>query len=224
MIPIKDHNPSGGVPIVTYLLLASNILIFIFMQSMSLSSQEEFIYTYSLIPREIINGIDLYTLFSSMFLHGSIGHVVGNMLFLNIFGDNLESTLGHIKYLLFYLAAGLVASFAQILTDPTSQIPNLGASGAIAGLMGGYLLLYPRHKIDILLPIGLAYRTATVPAYTMLFYWIIAQVFSGVGQFAVESTGGVAYFAHIGGFLAGLILIWLLRGAGLTRKSSAEIS
>lgn len=219
MIPLKDHNPSKGFPIVTYLLLASNILIFIFMQSMSLPSQEEFIYTYSLIPKEIVNGIDLYTLFSSMFLHGSIGHVVGNMLFLNIFGDNLESTLGHLRYLLFYLIAGISASFVQIITDPTSQIPNLGASGAIAGLMGGYLLLYPRHRIDILLPVGLVYRTATVPAYTMLFYWIIAQIFSGVGQLAVENMGGVAYFAHIGGFVSGLILIGFFKAVGLTRNN-----
>lgn len=180
------------------------------MLGMSPGELEAFIMQFALIPREIVAGQDLYTLLTSMFLHGSIGHIIGNMLFLFIFGDNLEDTFGHVGYLIFYLLAGLAASALQIITDPGSVIPNLGASGAIAGLLGGYLILFPNHRVDILVPIGGFMRTATVPAYTMLVYWIIAQVFGGLGSLGVEG-GGIAYFAHIGGFIGGIILTILLR-------------
>ena len=210
MIPIRDHNPSRTTPVITYLLLFINVAVFALMFTLTPESVEEFMFRYALIPSEIVNGQDLYTLLTSMFLHGSIGHIIGNMLFLHIFGDNLEDTLGHIKYLLFYVLSGLVASMLQIVVDPSSNIPNLGASGAIAGLMGGYLILFPSHRIDVLVPFAGFLNRTTVPAFTMLFYWIIFQFFSGFGQLAAPGTGGVAYFAHIGGFVAGVVLVKIL--------------
>lgn len=161
-----------------------------------------FINTNALIPADIVRGENLQTLLTAMFLHGGFGHILGNMLFLNIFGDNLEDRFGHIRYLLFYLVAGLAGSFLQIAIDPGSTIPNLGASGAIAGLMGGYLVLFPRERVDVLWG---WYGVSTVPASLMLVYWIIFQFFDGFGNIGVEG-GGVAYFAHIGGFAFGYLV------------------
>lgn len=208
MIPIRDHHPSGKFPFVNYLLIGINVLVFAFMFLMPEAGMEEFVFRYALIPSLVVQGQNLFTLITSLFLHGGLGHIFGNMLFLNIFGDNLEDRLGHIKYLLFYLFCGLGASFLQILVDPGSQIPNLGASGAIAGIMGGYLVLFPKNRIDILFSYGLFLRETSVPAYFMLFYWFLAQLFSGVGSLALPSDmGGVAFFAHIGGFLTGYMII-----------------
>jgi len=211
MIPIRDHNPSGRFPFINYLLIGINILVFIYTLILPEQMLTAFIDKYAIIPALVVKGQHLFSLISSMFLHGGIGHILGNMLFLNIFGDNLEDRLGHLKYLLFYLICGLAAAGLQILVDPSSIVPNLGASGAIAGIMGGYLVLFPRHKIDILFSLGWSLRQTTVPAYFMLFYWFVAQLFTGVGSLAYhdEMMGGVAYFAHVGGFLAGWILIKL---------------
>lgn len=209
MIPIRDHNPSGTTPIITYLLIVINSLVFINTLMFSQSELMDFVNQYALIPAQILQGENLHTLVTSMFLHGSIGHIVGNMLFLNIFGDNLEDTLGRVKYLIFYFLSGLGASFLQIATDPTSTIPNLGASGAIAGVMGGYLVLFPKHRVDTLVYFGFSASRITVPAYTMLIYWFIAQFFYGVGTLAIPAAGGVAYFAHVGGFITGFALVRL---------------
>lgn len=209
MIPLKDHNPSGRVPFVNYILMAINVLVFGYSFLLPEDLLLSFIDKYALIPALIVQGKNLSSLITSMFLHGGLGHLIGNMLFLNIFGDNLEDKLGHIKYLLYYFVCGLGASILQIVISPGSTIPNLGASGAIAGIMGGYLVLFPRHQIDILFSFGFTLRQARVPAYFMLFYWFIAQLFSGVGSLAFmdQSMGGVAYFAHIGGFATGWLLI-----------------
>lgn len=188
-------------------------MFFLYMITLPDRELQRFILNYALIPSRVFAGADLSTLITSIFLHASFGHIIGNMIFLNIFGDNLEDYLGKIKYIFFYLACGLGASLLQIFIDPTSQIPNLGASGAIAGLMGGYLVLYPRHKVDVLLPIGLFFSQTSVPAYTMLFYWILAQFLFGFGQVAVAGQGGVAYWAHIGGFITGVVLIYLFKAS-----------
>lgn len=217
MIPLRDHNPSTTTPWVTYLLLVANILVFFNMMGMSEGELENFIYTYAVIPKIVSAGAAYLTIFTAMFLHGSLGHLFGNMIFLHIFGDNLEDTFGHFKYLLFYILCGVAATLLQVAIDPLSDIPNLGASGAIAGLMGGYLTLFPRHKIDILLPLGGFLQTATVPAMTMLLYWIGAQFLGSFGQLAAPDTGGVAYFAHIGGFIAGVVITYLLRPNKQTR-------
>ena len=176
------------------------------MFSMSGPGLNKFINQYALIPWEIVRGLDLYTLFTSMFLHGGLGHIISNMLFLNIFADNIEDKLGSIKFLIFYLICGLGAYALQILVNPNTQIPNLGASGAIAGLMGSYLVFFPKNKIDVLFSTGYFSRRATVPAYSMLFYWFIAQTFSGLGSLGYQDMGGVAFFAHIGGFVTGFVI------------------
>lgn len=209
MIPLRDHNKSATFPFVTYAFIAANIAVAIYMFMLPEAALDRFVLTYALIPAEIVRGIDLMTLVTSMFLHGGLGHIIGNMLFLNIFGDNLEDRMGHMTYALFYLLCGLAASALQIWVDPTETIPNLGASGAIAGLMGGYLVLFPRHQVDILVPVWGFLQHATVPAYTMLIYWIIFQFVGGFGSWGSSGQGGVAYFAHIGGFLAGLLLVRL---------------
>lgn len=205
MIPLRDHNPSSTTPFITYGLILVNVLVFGWMFFLPERAMDQFIQSFSLIPVHIVAGKDLYTLVTAMFLHGGFGHIIGNMLFLNIFGDNLEDRLGHFSYLVFYLLCGLAASYAQIYVDPTSSIPNLGASGAIAGLLGGYLLLFPRNRVDVLLPFGLYMNTISLPAYTMLIYWFFAQLLTGVGSLGVNS--GIAYFAHIGGFVAGVVLV-----------------
>lgn len=212
MIPIRDHNPSGKLPFVTYSLIAVNIIVFFFTFTLPNGELRSFINNYAVVPNLITQGQNLYTLLTSLFLHGGLAHLFGNMLFLHIFGDNLEDRLGHFKYLLFYLITGLGASGLQILINTGSTIPSLGASGAIAGVMGGYLVLYPRREIEILIPFGFVLRTATVPAYFMLFYWFIFELISGFGSLAYmnQSSGGIAYFAHVGGFATGWLLIKLL--------------
>jgi membrane associated rhomboid family serine protease len=200
--------------VVTWILIAINVAVFVLMYLLGETDLEAFIRQWSIIPANIVGGQDYVTLITAIFMHGGIGHIVGNMMFLNIFGDNLEDYLGHMGYLVFYLLAGLGASILQIAVDPTSTVPNLGASGAIAGLMGGYLLLFPKHQVDVLVPWGLFMETIRLPAYTMLGYWFIVQFFSGVGSLGWEG-GGVAYFAHIGGFVAGVVLVKIL---GLLRR------
>jgi len=209
MFPIRDHHPSGRIPLVNYFLILINILVFFYIFSLPESLAIKYINKYALIPAQIVQGQNLSTLVSSLFLHASWGHLLGNMLFLHIFGDNLEDRLGHIKFLVYYLLCGLGGSVLQIFLNPSLTIPNLGASGAIAGIMGGYFLLFPHHKIDVLFILGFYVRQVTVPAYFMLFYWFIAQVFYGVGSLALaeQATGGIAFFAHVGGFLTGFLLL-----------------
>ena len=219
MIPLRDHNPTRRFPFINYLLIIFNVVICIYTYTLSLPALEDFFNRFALTPSLVLNGQNLLSFFTSMFLHAGLGHLLGNMLFLHIFGDNLEDYLGHFRYLLFYLACGLVADFAQIFVDPTSSIPQVGASGAIAGVMGGYLLLYPQRRIDILFSFGWWYEQATLPAWTMLFYWFLAQLLTGVGSLGMVEEGGVAYFAHLGGFLAGMILVKLMGG----RKRAAEL-
>lgn len=206
MFPIRDHNPSGRTPFVTYLLIAANVLIFIgyyplFSQEMELN---RFFYDYALIPSRISQGDAFGGFFSSMFLHGGIMHLAGNMLFLYIFGDNIEDEMGHFGFALFYLACGLAAGAAQYVTDPSSPVPMVGASGAIAGVMGAYLLLYPKAKVDILIILIIIFRVITIPSWIMLALWFAMQLIGGIGT--ATDGGGVAYWAHAGGFVAGLVL------------------
>jgi membrane associated rhomboid family serine protease len=207
MIPIRDLSRTHTTPIVTYTLIILNAVIFIYSMLLPIPELEAFMQTYSIIPHQITQGEALHSLLTSMFLHGSLGHLISNMLFLNIFGDNLEDHLGHVNYLLFYLVSGIGGSVLQIFFNPASTIPNLGASGAIAGLMGAYLVLFPYHRIEILFSFGFYLRRAAVPAFSMLIYWIFAQFLGGLGQLAIADAGGVAYLAHIGGFLTGWLLI-----------------
>lgn len=215
MIPIRDHNPSNRVPYVTYALMAANILIFL--SYSNLFSNDRALYAFfdawALFPDRIARGEDLHGLVSTMFLHGGWMHLAGNMLFLWIFGDNLEDEMGHTGFLLFYLLSGLIAALAHVMAAPWSQVPTVGASGAIAGVMGGYLLLFPKARVDLLFILVIFVRIFTVPAWVMLGIWFGLQIFSGVG--ADPETGGVAYWAHAGGFIAGFVLtlpLWIRRG------------
>lgn len=216
MFPIRDHNPSGRTPYVVYALIVANILIFLGEWLGPFTSDRElflFFDRWGMQPREITAGVELHTVLTSMFLHGSWMHLIGNMLFLWVFGDNLEDMLGHAMFLLFYLASGVAAALLQIWADPYSMIPMVGASGAIAGILGGYLLLFPKARVDVLIFIVVFVRIVPVAAWIVLLFWIGLQLVQG---FATPTDqGGVAYFAHIGGFFAGMVLIlpvWLVRG------------
>ncbi len=215
MFPIRDHNPSGRTPYVTYALMALNIGVFLSYVGLMADDQAlgMFYYTYALLPARLSLGEGYGGLLTSMFLHGGWMHLAGNMLFLYIFGDNVEDEMGHIPYLLFYLACGTAAGLGQVITEPLSWVPMVGASGAIAGVMGGYLLLFPRAKVDILVIFIVFFRIFPIPAWIMLGLWFALQFIGGIG--ATPGSGGVAYWAHAGGFIAGLVLtlpVWLRRG------------
>ncbi|TNC73067.1 rhomboid family intramembrane serine protease [Rubellimicrobium roseum] len=215
MFPIRDHNPSQGTPFVTYVLILINVAIH-FWQVSSIQSEVQLyrLYdAYAMIPAEISAGQDLLTLVTSTFLHGGWMHLIGNMLFLWIFGDNLEEALGRAGFLAFYLLGGIGAGLCQWAGGPQSPIPTVGASGAIAAVMGGYLLLFPKAKVDVLIFIIILIRIIPIPAWIMLALWFVLQVFGG---FAADPlTGGVAYWAHAGGFAIGFVMMvpaWLKRG------------
>lgn len=215
MFPIRDHNPSGRVPYVTYALMAANVGIFLSYVGLfnDPAGLNRFFYDWAMIPARLSVGNGYYTVVSSMFLHGGWMHLLGNMLFLYIYGDNIEDEMGHAPFALFYLAAGLAAGLIHVLSAPYSQVPTVGASGAIAGVMGGYLLLFPKARVDILIFIVVYVRILPIPAWIVLMVWFGMQLVGGVG--ADPTMGGVAYWAHLGGFVAGLALavpIWLGRG------------
>lgn len=238
LFPIADDNTGRTTtPVINYTLIAINILVFVFLQG--LGSNEKFTYAYSTVPAEIITGKDIVTrpvmvqnltgqrmempglqptlipvyltLITSMFMHGGIAHIFGNMLFLFIFGDNIEDRLGHIRYLIFYLVCGVLASLAHVFatvamaSDSSSLlVPSLGASGAISGVLGGYLLLFPTNRVMVIL----SWFLVPVPAFVAIGLWFVFQLISGLGMLGSGSqAGGVAYAAHIGGFIAGLLLI-----------------
>jgi membrane associated rhomboid family serine protease len=210
MFPIGDDNSARrSTPVVTYVLIAINLAVFF----LELQAGNEFIQTWAFIPARFSEDPagDAPTLFSAMFMHGGWMHLGGNMLYLWIFGDNVEDRFGPVRYLLFYLAAGLAASFAQYAVNPASAIPNVGASGAIAGVLGAYLLMFPKARVNVLL----GRQVVAMPAFLVLGFWIALQLVSGVGSIADTAQteqGGVAYMAHVGGFVAGLVLGVLLGG------------
>lgn len=226
MFPIGDDNSDRRIqPIVNYSFIALNILVFLLLQQ--LGSNDAFTYAFSLVPKEITSGVDLtgvqiirdsfgnaaqipqystplpvyFNFLSSMFMHGDIMHIFGNMLFLFIFGDNLENVLGHVRYAAFYIVCGIAAAMAQIVMNSDSIIPMLGASGAISGVLGGYLLMFPNRQVKALIFNFLT----TVPAYVALGIWIVYQIV--LGYLSPSAGGGVAYAAHIGGFVAGFALV-----------------
>lgn len=204
MFPLRDHNPSGRTPYVTWALIALNVAVFISYAGFSDAQLNAFFGAYALIPARLSSGDGLLTVLTSMFLHGGFMHIAGNMLFLWIFGDNMEDKMGHGGFLLFYLASGVGAALAQYLAAPYSVVPMVGASGAIAGVMGGYLLLFPKARVDILLIFIVFFKVFPVPAWVMLGIWFGLQFVNGLG--ADLNAGGVAYWAHAGGFVAGMLL------------------
>lgn len=217
MIPIRDHNPSTRTPYVTLMLIAINIAVylygFVFLTTDQALSQ--FYYDYAMIPARISGSENYVSLVTSIFLHAGFMHLAGNMLFLWIFGDNIEDEMGHIPFLIFYLLCGVGADLAQFGADPLSSIPTVGASGAIAGVMGGYLLLFPKAKVDIFIFLIVFIRILPIPAWIMLGLWFGLQVVNGLGSDI--AGGGVAYWAHAGGFVIGFLLtlpLWMKLGAG----------
>lgn len=215
MFPIRDHNPSGRIPYVTYAIIALNVVIFVSYAAFlnDNAAMASIFGNFALVPAELVQGEETYTLLTSMFMHGGWMHLAGNMLFLWIFGDNLEDMFGHVGFLIFYLVSGVAADLAHILPDPNSQVPLVGASGAIAGVMGGYLLLFPKARVDVLLIFVVFFRVFSLAAWMVLMAWFGMQIFSGMST--PTEGGGVAYWAHAGGFVAGLVLclpIFLKRG------------
>ena len=215
MFPFRDHNPSTRWPFVTWALIAANVAVWLWGLSTygSGDGQGYLYFEYGLIPARFWAGQDAGGLFTSMFFHAGVMHLAGNMLFLFIFGDNLEDEMGHLPFLAFYIAAGVLSALAQALSEPSSTVPMVGASGAIAGVMGGYLLLFPKARVDVLLVLIIYFRVIPVPAWIMLGLWFALQLGGGFTQ--VGGAGGTAYWAHAGGFIAGFALtlpLWLRLG------------
>jgi membrane associated rhomboid family serine protease len=205
MFPIRDHNPSNRAPYVTYGLIALNIAVYIWGFSAMATDQQvaQIYFRYAVIPARLIEGDGFIALITAQFLHAGFFHLAGNMLFLWIFGDNLEDKFGHMKFLGFYLLGGVAASLMHVASEPGSPVPLIGASGAIAAVMGGYLLLFPKAKVDIFIFLIIIFRIFPIPAWLMLGLWFALQMVNGLGN---DAASGVAYWAHIGGFVVGLIM------------------
>lgn len=213
MFPLRDTVRSRTTPIINYLIIAANLLIFAAGISLGSSRYDQVVTTLGLVPARVLahpSPGQLATFFTSIFLHGGWFHVLSNMWALFIFGDNVEDRLGHLRYLLFYLLGGLVAAIAYLLVERTSTVPVVGASGAIAAVMGGYLLLYPRARVLTLIPIFIFPWFVEIPAIVFIGVWFLTQVASGLFSLTstdVSASGGVAWWAHVGGFLFGLLLV-----------------
>jgi membrane associated rhomboid family serine protease len=208
MFPIRDTQPSNSRPIVTILIILANVMVFIHEISLDPYSRNYFVAHYALVPAHF----HARALLTSMFLHGGWMHIIGNMWFLWIFGDNVEDILGHAKYLIFYVLCGLAAGMTQVFFSIGSRLPMVGASGAIAGVMGAYLIKFPHSRIVTLVFIFIFFTTIEVPAVLMLLYWFFIQLVSGVetAGYSHLYQGGTAFFAHVGGFIAGMILVGLM--------------
>jgi membrane associated rhomboid family serine protease len=210
MIPLRDTQPSSTTPYVTVAIIVVNVLVFLHQVSLDPYELNHFIARYAIVP----DRFQFSDMITSMFMHGGWMHLIGNMWFLWIYGDNVEDVVGHGKFVLFYLLCGIAASAVHVMISPYSRIPTLGASGAIAGVMGAYLVKFPHSRIITLVPVFVFLTTMEIPAVFMLLYWFVIQIFSGVGSIGYSNVssqgGGVAWFAHIGGFLAGIVLVYVL--------------
>ena len=240
MFPYRDDNPTVLTPYVTVGFIALNILVWVLVQGAGFSDQlAKSVCELGLIPGELLGRVpagegvpiapgvvcrvqgdpQYWTVLTSMFLHGGWFHLIGNMLFLWVFGNNIEDAMGHGRFVVFYLLCGVVAAGTQVVISPSSAIPMVGASGAISGVLGAYLLLYPRVRVHTLIFLGVFVTTVALPAYVMLGYWILLQLLGGLPALAGMESGGVAFWAHIGGFVAGMALISLfVRRENLERR------
>ena len=239
MIPIKDTIHSRSFPIVTWLLVIVNVLVFVLIElPLSQSGLNNLIATYGVTPSQcaapILKGLPLASipglgvllggcaipLVTSMFLHGGWLHIIGNMWVLIIFGDNVEDRMGSIPYLIFYLVCGVVSGLTQAFIAPTSQVPAIGASGAIAGVLAAYLVFFPRARVVTLVPLFVLPWFINIPALVFIIIWFLLQFFSGVAALGAATSGGVAYWAHVGGFICGLLLVWVFAGRSRNRPQS----
>ena len=219
MIPIRDENPTNSTPIVVYALIAINVVVFFHQMTLG-RGMDGFFQLYAVIPQQLSASFDgtpvgqpvpeILTLITSQFLHGGFMHIAGNMLFLWTFGDNIEHDLGHFKFLFFYLTCGVLAGLTHWFFGMQSPVPTVGASGAIAGVMGAYLVKYPRAKIVTILPLFIIFTTVRIPAIFFLGFWFVQQAFSSVASLGMPQASGVAYWAHSGGFIFGVVLAWML--------------
>src|SRR5213593_1887574 len=209
MIPLRDVIPSRTTPYITITIIALNALAWLFELMLPESQLTEFLYVYGVVPA----AFSAPTLITSMFLHGSWSHVIGNMWYLWIFGDNVEDRLGHGRFIFFYLLCGIIAAFGQIAMDPESTLPTIGASGAIAGVMGAYFVLYPRSRVLTLIPLFFWWEIFELPALVLLGFWFLMQLFSAgaIAATAHSAGGGVAFMAHVAGFVTGMIVAFALR-------------
>jgi membrane associated rhomboid family serine protease len=243
MFPYHDENRTQNTPVVTYAVIAINALVWLFVEGAgSPLALARAVCDLGLIPGELTGmvppgtrfpigeglacvtepGRQVSHVFTSMFLHGSWMHLIGNMWFLWIFGDNVEDSMGRARFAVFYLVSGVAAALLQVVLSPGSAIPMVGASGAISGVMGGYLMLYPRVRVFALLPIGFFFTTVALPAWTMLLYWAAIQFLGGLTGLAGERAGGVAFWAHVGGFVAGLVLVKLFARRDYVRAHESQ--
>ncbi|MBN1571404.1 MAG: rhomboid family intramembrane serine protease [Acidobacteria bacterium] len=217
MFPLRDDNPITITPVVTWALIAVNAVVFMYQLSLGQNAAQLFVYRFGAIPA-VISGTEhlpeklvavppAMSLFTSMFLHGGWMHLVGNMWFLWIFGNNIEEAMGHTRYLLFYLLCGFMAAGSHIFAYPDSTIPTIGASGAIAGALGAYIMLYPRARVWTLIFVFFFIRLIYIPAWMVLGAWILLQFINGSMAVGAQNTGGVAFWAHVGGFIAGVLLV-----------------
>ena len=225
MIPLRDANPTRRTPIVTLGLIVACIVVFAYELGLDATSParlQDFVTDWGVVPSELLGAWErgeylsqeTATLLTSQFLHGGIVHLLGNMLYLWIFGNNIEDRLGRPLFVLFYLGGGVVAGLTQVAVDPASSIPTVGASGAIAATLGGYLVLFPRARITTLVFLGFFYQLINVPAVVVLGFWFVLQLFDGLASLGGETIGGIAFFAHIGGFVAGVLAVRLFAAGG----------
>lgn len=214
MIPLRDKNPSYTFPIINYLLIAANVVAFFYELSLG-PRLDNFIINYGLVPQKYFYAVAHHThlitryfpFFTSMFLHGGWMHIIGNMWFLFIFGDNVEDKLGHGNYLAFYLLGGLAAAVIQLLSSVGSPVPTIGASGAISGVLGAYLVMFPKAKISTLIPIFFFIDIIDISAFLFIGFWFLMQFVSGLQTLGIDASGGIAWWAHVGGFIAGILMV-----------------
>ncbi len=220
MIPLRDENPSNIIPIVNICLIFANLSVFIYQNFFVCGGAEPLFLRLGFIPYELTHAVDLapknlapvpLTIIISMFMHGGWLHLLGNMLYLWIFGDNVEDKLGHLKYLFFYLMCGVSASLTHGFVNFSSKVPTIGASGAVAGVLGAYVFLFPTARVRTLLILFVFVQVVSIPAVILLGYWVLIQVLSGITELGSGRTSGIAWFAHIGGFVAGFVLITMMK-------------
>jgi len=230
VIPLRDLTPRRSFPVVTLVLIAVNVLVFVHQISLSSAAGEAFVRAYGLVPSKISLALlgrrytlaeALFPLFTCMFLHGGFLHLIGNMWFLWVFGANVEDRLGSLPYLLFYLAAGIGSGIAQTLFSWGSHVPSIGASGAISGVLGAYIVFFPNSRILTLVPLLIIWFLWRIPALIFIGLWFILQFLSGVSSLGSQSMGGVAWWAHVGGFLIGVVVALIVRAAGGTTRRPA---
>lgn len=218
MFPLRDLNPSRSTPWVTWGIILVCILVFLYQVIQPPVVQHEVLFTYALVPSRLTamlyEGPDAGTVlsvFTSMFMHGGLLHIAGNLWYLRVFGDNVEDSFGHVRFGVFYVLCGVAAALTQWAIDPYSGVPMVGASGAIAGVLAAYMVLYPGARVQTLVPVVIFLHIVELPAIVLIVLWFVLQFFSGVASLGLPTGGGVAYWAHIGGFIAGLVLALLMR-------------